>query len=193
MRRSYAISPHPGRFCSSSGAAIESLRHFFILKVRSANLDFTQLANNAALTLNAGAPQDLPSSTFSIDSAAQRFTAGSENRPVIAAVNRCATQNQVRYRIVLEAAKPYLTMLASGTPRRGKPRLYTSFSALSACLKACPDTNHTRALDCQPSTASSSMRFEQFEFSGIIRRYQLCKILRLDCFEVSWAENSLPS
>jgi hypothetical protein len=109
MRRSYAISPHPGRFCSSSGAAIESLRHFFILKVRSANLDFTQLANNAALTLNAGAPQDLPSSTFSIDSAAQRFTAGSENRPVIAAVNRCATQNQVRHRIVLEAAKPYLT------------------------------------------------------------------------------------
>jgi hypothetical protein len=153
MRRSYAISPHPGRFCSSSGAAIESLRHFFILKVRSANLDFTQLANNAALTLNAGAPQDLPSSTFSIDSAAQRFTAGSENRPVIAAVNRCATQNQVRYRIVLEAAKPYLTRCwREPKPRRGKPRLYTSFSALSACLKACLDTNHTRALDCQPST-----------------------------------------
>jgi hypothetical protein len=66
MRRNYAISPHPGRFCSSSGAAIESLRHFFILIA-----------------------QDLPSSKFSIDSAAKRFIAGSENRPVIAAVNRC--------------------------------------------------------------------------------------------------------
>src|ERR1035441_10431003 len=55
--------------------------------------------------------------------------AGVGNGPVTAALKRCATQNQVLHRVFPQ------------------PVAALGACALAACLKACPDTSHTKMLE----------------------------------------------
>src|SRR5271157_2155494 len=98
---------------------------------------------------------------FRAESVPKRLKPTLQNKPFIAAVNRCATQNQARYRLFPQAVKPCPSQTLEdlellGSPRRGEPRLYTSFSE---ALKLCSSQTTYEIASCEAGATAVLRRF----------------------------------